>query len=61
MNSDEIKNLDTKELGSKLSKARHELLKVWLAIKSGASKESHLVRNLKKDIARILTLLNIKK
>ena len=60
LSNQEIKNLDQKDLHSELLRARHDLLKVLVGVKSGSSKESHLIRNLKKYIARLLTLLNQK-
>ena len=54
---EELKKLDTKKLLEELNENRKELFRVNFEVKSGQSKNSHLISNYKKQIARIKTLL----
>ena len=56
----DLKKLDTKKLNEELLESRKSLFKVKFEVKSGQSKNSHLIGNYKKQIARIKTLLNEK-
>lgn len=54
----ELQNLNSKELQAELLKARRELLKITLLVKTRQDKKSHLIRGYKRYIAQILTILN---
>ena len=56
----DLKKLDSKKLNEELTENRKALFKVKFEVKSGQSKNSHLISNYKKQIARIKTLLNEK-
>jgi large subunit ribosomal protein L29 len=58
MKIEEISKLTTAELHKKLKDMRLELAKTKLEITIGASDKSHKVRALKKDIARVLSVIN---
>ncbi|MBI4058972.1 50S ribosomal protein L29 [Candidatus Microgenomates bacterium] len=52
-----LKNKSIKELGDLLSKKRQEFIKTKLDIKTGKIKNVHAGRNLRRQIAVILTVL----
>lgn len=52
----EIRQLGNKEMMDELQKSRRELLKYQFDIRSGSSKESHMVTNLKRYIAQLQTI-----
>ncbi len=58
METKEIKQKSEEELKNILSKKRKDLQEVRFNISSGRVKNIKELRNLKKDIARILTILN---
>jgi large subunit ribosomal protein L29 len=61
MKNKELKGMSKEELGSKMIELRKELMKENAQIKSGTTPKSPgRVRNSKKTIARILTLLKTK-
>ncbi|MDR3143263.1 MAG: 50S ribosomal protein L29 [Puniceicoccales bacterium] len=51
----ELKNLDLRELGERLKQARDELLDLRLKRRLGTSGKPHLLRALRKEIARLET------
>ncbi len=57
---EELKKLDVQKLLEELSENRKKLFKVQFEVKSGQSKNSHLISNYKKQIARVKTLLKEK-
>ena len=57
MKFEELKKLDIKKLNEELNENRKALFKVKFEVKSGQSKNSHLISSYKKQVARIKTLL----
>lgn len=57
---EELLTKSPKELAELLAKKRHELMEFRFLIKQGQVKNNKKGRELKKEIARILTLLNKK-
>lgn len=53
----ELKNLSVDELVSKILEAKKELLKLRLNLKYGQLKQTHLVKDKRKEIARMRTFL----
>lgn len=58
---DQLRKMDSSKLQEELEAIKKELFKVSFEVKNGQSKNSHLVRNYKKYIARIQTILNSQK
>ncbi|MEM1988747.1 MAG: 50S ribosomal protein L29 [Candidatus Woesearchaeota archaeon] len=58
MKMSDLKNMSQEELKEKLVSLRKELVKAKVQIMTNQNKM--IIRNLKKDIARILTVLNSK-
>ncbi len=56
----EIRALPLKELLQEVLKSEHELLREKFAVKGGHSKASHMLRDLRKYIARLQTLIREK-
>ena len=54
---EELKKLDMAKLLEELNLSRKELFKTKFEIKSGQSKNNHVISNYKKQIARIKTLI----
>jgi large subunit ribosomal protein L29 len=61
MKISEMKNLTIKELQNLLGEKRTELSKLRIDINLGKLTTSHVLRNIKKEIARILTELNLRR
>ena len=57
----EIKDLDNKAIASKISDLKKELFDVKFQKGTSGIEKPHLLKNLKKDIARLGTALNLKK
>jgi large subunit ribosomal protein L29 len=58
---DEIRNMTPEERLQKLNELRLELLKLRLQAKLGTLSNNSSIRNIRKDIARILTIINEEK
>ena len=54
----EARKMSNEQLASKLSELRLELAKLRAQVRSGAVKNPGRIRELKRSIARILTVLN---
>lgn len=52
----EIRQLGNKEMMDELQKTRRELLKSQFDVRNGTNKETHMVKNLKRYIARLQTI-----
>ena len=57
----ELKGKESKELIKTLKEKKAELAKVEIAIKAGKEKNLKKANNLRRDIARLLTIINEKK
>ena len=57
----ELKNLTIKELNLLLEEKRIELSKSRMEIKMGKSASIHSMKNLKSDVARIITEMNVRR
>lgn len=57
----ELRNMDIKELQKRLAELQTDLIKYKAQAKMGTLKNNASIRNVKKDIARILTVINEKK
>ncbi len=55
---DEIRNMKPEERLKKLEELRMELIKLRMQAKVGLLKDTAKIRNIKRDIARILTIMN---
>ena len=54
----EIKGFSDKELDLELSKAKKELVKLKLGVKMGQEKATHKVREMKKQVAMLKTVMS---
>jgi large subunit ribosomal protein L29 len=61
MTSKEIRDLAPAEIQSKLIDVRAELLQLRLKKNTGQVEKTHTIRALRKDVARLETILNQKK
>ena len=61
MTSKEIRELSPAEITTKLRNVRDELLQLRLRKHTGQVEKPHMIRALRKDIARLETILNEKK
>lgn len=57
----EIRGLSGEELQQKLNELRSELIRLRTQVVTGTIKDTMAIRNIKKNIARILTVLNEKR
>ena len=55
---EQLKKMDPKKLKEEMADARKEMFKVAFEVSGGQSKNSHIISNYKKYIARIQTILN---
>lgn len=58
MKPSEIRQMSMEERLKKLEELRLELLKLKMQAKMGLLKDTARIRNIKRDIARILTIIN---
>ena len=58
MKPSEIRQMSMEERSKKLEELRLELLKLKMQAKMGLLKDTARIRNIKRDIARILTIIN---
>ncbi len=58
MKINEIRKLSTEELNTKISESKRELLDLRLKNATGALEKPSKIRELKKDVARMKTILN---
>lgn len=58
MKPSEIRQMSIEERLKKLEELRLELLKLKMQAKMGLLKDTARIRNIKRDIARILTIIN---
>jgi len=58
LSTQEIRQLQIKELHDELTRATRELVQVRMDIETGTSKESHKLTQLKKHIARVKTIMH---
>lgn len=61
LDANQIRELSPKEIGKKLRDVRHELLELRLKKKTGQLEKSHLLKDLRRDIARLETILSSSK
>jgi large subunit ribosomal protein L29 len=61
MTSKEIRDLAPAEIENKLRDTREQLLQLRLRKQTGQVEKTHEIRGLRKDIARLETILNQKK
>jgi large subunit ribosomal protein L29 len=60
MNSKEIRELSSAEIGNKLRETREALIQLRLRKNTGQVEKTHELRDLRKDIARLETILTQK-
>lgn len=58
---DQLKKIEPVKLQEELAMVKKELFKIAFEVGNGQSKNSHLIRDYKKYIARIQTILNSQK
>lgn len=58
MKPDEIRKMNPEERIRKLEELRAELIKLRMQSKMGLLKDTARIRNIRRDIARILTVIN---
>jgi large subunit ribosomal protein L29 len=58
MKPSEIRDLKTEEIETKLADARHELMNLRFQQVSGQLTDSSRLRSLRRDIARMMTIVN---
>jgi len=61
MKIDEIKNLSQDELEEKVEKLKKELMHFRFQAKTGKLEKQTVIKNTRRDIARILTVMSEKK
>jgi large subunit ribosomal protein L29 len=61
MTSKEIRDLSPAEIETKIRETRDQLLQLRLRKQTGQVEKTHELRLLRKEIARLLTILNEKK
>ncbi|MEM0004518.1 MAG: 50S ribosomal protein L29 [Desulfurococcaceae archaeon] len=61
MKADEVRKMSMEDRLKKLEEARAELIKLRLQAKMGLLKDTARIRNIRRDIARILTVINEEK
>jgi ribosomal protein L29 len=61
LKTSDISQLSLKEIQSKVVSAKAELFNLKFSKFTTGNEKPHLVKSLKKDIARLLTVLNAKK
>ncbi|MEM0002380.1 MAG: 50S ribosomal protein L29 [Desulfurococcaceae archaeon] len=61
MKADEIRKMSMEDRLKKLEELRTELIKLRLQAKMGLLKDTARIRNVRRDIARILTIINEEK
>ena len=61
MKTTELRDLDTEALAKKLGETREELFKLRFQHATAQLEKTHRLRQVRKDIARILTVQNEKK
>jgi large subunit ribosomal protein L29 len=61
MTAKEINSLSPAEITTKLSETRQQLLQLRLRKQTGQVEKPHLLRSYRKDIARLETVLTVKK
>lgn len=61
LSAKEIREFSTKEIEKKLRDVRHELLELRLRKKTGQLEKSHLLQELRRDIARLETIVSSKR
>jgi large subunit ribosomal protein L29 len=61
MTSKEIRELSPEEIKTKIREIREQLLQLRLRKQTGQVEKTHELRTLRKDIARLETILNEKK
>ncbi|EKO39005.1 MAG: ribosomal protein L29 [Solidesulfovibrio magneticus str. Maddingley MBC34] len=61
MKTAELRDLDVEALGKKLSESREELFKLRFQHATAQLEKTHRLREVRKDIARIMTVQNAKK
>ncbi|MFH1284271.1 MAG: 50S ribosomal protein L29 [Candidatus Peregrinibacteria bacterium] len=57
---EELKKMSPEKLKDELSETARELFKAKFDIKNGQSKNNHQIKNNRKQVARIKTLINAK-
>ncbi len=61
MKTAELRDLDVEALGKKLGESREELFKLRFQHATAQLEKTHRLREVRKDIARIMTVQNAKK
>lgn len=61
LDPEELRKMDIKDLYKKLDEYNAELLKYRAESRMGTSKNTSAIKNVRKDIARILTIISEKK
>lgn len=55
---EELLKLDAKKLSDELSQLQHDLIKLEFGINNGQAKDTHMLKETRKQIARVQTLIN---
>jgi large subunit ribosomal protein L29 len=61
LSAKEVREFSPKEIEKKLRDVRHELLELRLRKKAGQLEKSHLLQELRRDIARLETIGAVKR
>jgi LSU ribosomal protein L29P len=61
LKADEVRKMSMEDKLKKLEELRAELIKLRLQAKMGLLKDTARIRNIRRDIARILTVINEEK
>lgn len=55
---EELLKLDTKKLSEELAQLRHDMVKLEFGVNSGQAKDTHMLKETRKQIARVQTIIN---
>ena len=60
MKAEDIRKMDTTEINKKIVETKNELFDLRMKQSTGTLRETHKIHELRKDIARLKTILNEK-
>lgn len=55
---EELQKLDAKKLSEELTQLQNDLIKLDFNVKNGQAKDTHMLKETRKQIARVKTIIN---
>lgn len=55
---EELLKLDAKKLSEELAQLQHDLIRLDFSVKNGQAKDTHMLKETRKQIARVQTIIN---